>query len=270
MPGPAQPGAPRILRIDIRTRHGHVQGNLAVPSGGMRLAELAWNVMALDDRLVAMAAKAEAEAGRSVTCAKGCGACCRQVVPVSPAEAWMLAEHTASLPPARREAVLARFGGTRARLAEAGFADRSQTGGDRRGLERLSLDYFRLGLPCPFLEDESCSIHPHRPSACREFLAVSPAEYCADPGGLPVRNVPMAASVTDALSRVSAAVLGGEPTTVPLTLALDWAAAHRQEGALRFDALQLMGSFFDILAAAARKADAGGPAAESGGPEGGT
>lgn len=251
MPGPA-PGAPRILRIDIPTRFGRVQGNLAVPSGGMRLAELAWNVMALDDRLVAMAAKAEAGAGRAVTCAKGCGACCRQAVPVSPAEAWMLAEHTAALPSARRETVLARFAETRARLSEAGFASRSPAAGDRRALERVGLDYFRLGSPCPFLEDEACSIHAHRPSACREFLAVSPAAYCADPGNLPVRNVPMPASVTDALARVCAAALGGEPTSIPLALALDWAAANREDGSRSFDALQLMGSFFDILAAAAR------------------
>ncbi len=55
MPGPAPTGAPRILRIDIRTRHGALQGNLAVPPGGMRLAEQAWNAMAQADRLAAMA-----------------------------------------------------------------------------------------------------------------------------------------------------------------------------------------------------------------------
>jgi Fe-S-cluster containining protein len=233
----------------------------------MRLAELAWNVMALDDRLVAMAAKAEAEAGRAVACAKGCGACCRQAVPVSPAEAWMLAEHTASLPAARRETVFARFAETRTRLAEAGFGDRSTGGGDRRALESVGLDYFRLALPCPFLEDEACSIHPQRPSACREFLAVSPAEYCSDPGNLPVRNVPMPASVTNALSRVCAAALGGEPTAIPLALALDWAAAHREEGSRGFDALQLMGSFFDILSAAAEATAAEATAAETAGAE---
>jgi Fe-S-cluster containining protein len=121
-------------------------------------------------------------------------------------------------------------------------------------MERLGVDYFRLGIPCPFLEDEACSIHPQRPSACREFLAVSPAEYCSDPGSRPVRNVPMAASMTDALSRLCASVLGGEPTTIPLTLALDWAAAHREQGRQRFDALLLMSAFFEILAAAAGKA----------------
>ncbi len=118
-------------------------------------------------------------------------------------------------------------------------------------MEKLGLDYFRMGIACPFLEAESCSIHSRRPSACREFLAVSPADHCSDPGNRTVRNVPMAASMTDSLSRLCATVLGGEPTTVPLTLALDWAAAHRDEGGKRFDALLLMETFFELLADAA-------------------
>jgi len=253
MAGPAPQGAPRMLRIDIRTRYGALQGNLAVPPGGMRLAEFAANLMSLDDRMVGMAAKAEAQAGRPVTCSKGCGACCRQAVPLSPAEAWMLADHVAAFPPERREAVLSRFAQARERLFHAGFAERSLQDAGKAALERLAVDYFRLGIACPFLEAEACSIHPQRPSACREFLAVSPADYCSDPGSRPVRNVPMAASMTDALSRLCATVLGGEPTAVPLTLALDWAAAHREEGRQSFDALLLMESFFGILAAAVGK-----------------
>jgi Fe-S-cluster containining protein len=247
MAEPSPAGAPRTLRIDIRTRHGDLRGNLAVPPGEMRLAELAWNAMALDDRLVAMAEKAEAGEGRAVTCSKGCGACCRQAVPLSPAEAWMLADRVASLPPPRREEVLSRFAAVRLRLDEAGFGARSLSGAGREAMQRLGIDYFRLGLACPFLEDESCSIHPHRPSACREFLATSDPAHCSDPGARPVRNVPMAVSLTDALSRLCAAVLGGEPTAIPLALALDWAAANAEDGRRRFDAAQLMGTLFEML-----------------------
>lgn len=254
MPDTAPAGAPRTLRIDIRTRHGDLKGNLAVPPGAMRLAELAWNAMALDDRLVAMAEKAEASQGRAVSCSKGCGACCRQAVPVSPAEAWMLADRVAALPPDRRDAVVARFASVRDRLREAGFGSRSLSGAEGGEMQRLGIEYFRLGLACPFLEDEACSIHPHRPSACREFLATSDPAHCSDPGAAPVRNVPMSVSLTDALSRLSAAVLGGEPTAIPLALALDWAAAHAEDGRRRFDAAQLMGTLFDMLGKSAERA----------------
>ena len=57
----------------------------------------------------------------------------------------------------------------------------------------------------------------------------------------------MAVSLTDALSRLCAAVLGGEPTAIPLALALDWAAANAEDGRRRFDAAQLMGTLFEML-----------------------
>ena len=45
----------------------------------------------------------------------------------------------------------------------------------------LAYEYFKHGIACPFLEDESCSIHPDRPMACREYLVSSPAENCRAP-----------------------------------------------------------------------------------------
>ena len=43
---------------------------------------------------------------------------------------------------------------------------------------RLGLEYFKPQIPCPFLEDESCSIYAERPFVCREYLVTSPAENC--------------------------------------------------------------------------------------------
>jgi Fe-S-cluster containining protein len=238
----------RLLHVDLQTPFGRLQGNLAVPAGEMRLAELAWNAMALDDRLIGMGVASETKQGRAVSCRKGCGACCRQAVPVSPAEAWMLSDLVASLPPQRRAQVLGRFEQAWERLREAGFAgrglDASSTLAD---LLSVGLDYFRLGIPCPFLEDEACSIHPQRPSACRRYLVTSPPENCAALGLVPTAPVPQAHNLTEALSRLSATLLGGEPTVIPLTLALAWAEEHREEGARRYDAAALMTGLIELL-----------------------
>ena len=45
----------------------------------------------------------------------------------------------------------------------------------------VSKTYFSEQIACPFLEDESCSIYPVRPSICREYIVYSPPEYCVDP-----------------------------------------------------------------------------------------
>lgn len=260
MPGNEGSGAPRAMRIDIRTRYGNLQGNLAVPPVPMRLSELAWNAMAFDERMVGMAVKAEAAQGREVSCRKGCGACCRQAVPLSPAEAWMIADVVAAMPAERKAAVLERFSSAHARLREAGFGDKVLKGAGEEEMSKVGIDYFRLGIPCPFLEEDACSIHPSRPSACREYLVSSPAENCSDPGGKEIRGIPTALSLTDALSRLSAVVMGGEPQAIPMTLALEWASAHRDEGRNRYDAAQLMGTLFSILGEPA----AGAPPAGAG------
>lgn len=257
MPESEGTGAPRAMRIDVRTRFGRLQGNLAVPPAPMRLSELAWNAMAFDDRLVAMAVNSEAAQGRQVSCRKGCGACCRQAVPLSPAEAWMIADVVAAMPAERKAAVLERFSAAHARLKHAGFGDKVLTGAGEEEMNRLGVDYFRLGIPCPFLEEESCSIHPSRPSACREYLVSSPAENCSNPGESEIRTLPTALSLTDGLSRLSAMVMGGEPQAIPMTLALEWASAHRDAGRERYDAAQLMGSLFSLLGGPAEAPDAG-------------
>ncbi|MDB5106894.1 MAG: hypothetical protein JWP91_4583 [Fibrobacteres bacterium] len=238
---------PRSLQIDLQTRFGRVKGNLSVPPGSVRLAELAWNSMAIDERLIAMATASEARQGRQVSCKQGCGACCRQAVPLSPAEAWMIADVVASLPEARKAETLARFTAAKERLGSEGFGERSLHGASEAEITRLGLDYFKLGIACPFLVDESCSIHPNRPSACREFLVTSPAENCSDPAGKPIQGVPTAGSLTDALSKLSAMVMGGEPQAIPMTLALEWAAANLEAGSVRYDAAMLLAGLVQFL-----------------------
>lgn len=249
-PGPAQP---QVLQVDIQTRFGRLRGNLPVPSAGMRLSELAWNAMALDERMIGMAVASEAKQGRQVACQKGCGACCRQAVPVTPAEAWMLADVVASFPADRKAKVLGRFAAARDRLAQEGFGDRSLSGtATESDVLALGLDYFRLGIPCPFLEEESCSIHPHRPSSCREYLVTSPAAHCSRPGELPISAVPLATSLTEGLSKLSAMVLDTEPHVIPMTLALEWAAEHGEEGRRRYDGAFLLGALVELLGAPGR------------------
>lgn len=115
-----------------------------------------------------------AEADRAVSCRKGCGACCRQLVPISRTEGEALLALVEAMPRERRKAVRARFAAAEAAIGGAGLADRAG-----RSDRDLSIAYFALGVPCPFLEEESCSIHRDRPLVCREYLVTSPAELCA-------------------------------------------------------------------------------------------
>jgi hypothetical protein len=71
---------------------------------------------------------------------------------------------------------------------------------DERGT--LSLEYLALGIACPFLEDESCSIHAERPLACRQHLVTSPARNYQKPTRESISRVALAANVHDAVKRL--------------------------------------------------------------------
>lgn len=121
--------------------------------------------------------------GKSISCKKGCGACCRHFVAVSEVEAYDIAEIVERLPEPRRSEVKERFNKALAHFIEIGWIEKFENCSeylDENTLKVL-LDYFKEGVPCPFLVDESCSIHEERPLTCREYLVTSPAENCSNP-----------------------------------------------------------------------------------------
>lgn len=167
---------------------------------------------------------AAAEKGKDVSCRKGCGACCRQLVPISRTEGEALLALVEAMPKERRKAVRARFAAAEAAIATAGLAGRRGRS-DRESAQSnraLSVAYFALGVPCPFLEDESCSIHPDRPLVCREYLVTSPAELCAGPTQEGVTPVPV-----PKLSLAAQRLQGESESWFPLALLMAWSRTPR-------------------------------------------
>ncbi len=156
----------RLTVGTLRIAHSITVANAPVPA-----AEVVPALQGLVNAVVEAA-----QAGKTVSCRKGCGACCRQLVPVSRTEGERLLQLIDALPAERRETLLARFAAAETAIEGAGLKDRAG-----RTDRELSAAYFALRLPCPFLEDESCSIHPERPLVCREYLVTSPAELCSGP-----------------------------------------------------------------------------------------
>lgn len=239
------------------TDAGTLRVTIDLPDRPIRLAELAALVQPIDDRAFELAcARAATEA--PISCREGCAACCRQLVPVSPAEALRLAELVDALPEARRAVVRARFDARRERVERSwiGYALRHRLAEEGARATELALAYHKLQLECPLLEGERCSIYDDRPAVCREYAVVTRKENCRFPGRTVVRRVPIALAFSEALGRVSAARLGVEETRVPLLEALAWVEAH--EGARRrtFPAEGLLEELVGALADEAERARA--------------
>lgn len=208
----------RLTVGDLRVVHP-----ITVPSGPVAAADAVPALQGLVNAVVAAAEAGLMKSGEAISCRKGCGACCRQLVPVSRTEGERLLALVEAMPAERRETLHARFAAAEAILADAGLAER---GG--RSDRELSLAYFALRLPCPFLEEESCSIHPERPLVCREYLVTSPAELCAGPAQEGVTPV--------AVPKVSMAARGLQDENedwFPLAGLMAWARTRAKDGARR-------------------------------------
>ncbi len=188
------------------------------------------------DAFVAYGAELSATQGRAVSCAKGCGACCRQVVPLAHAEARRIAALLEELPEPRRSEVKERFAAAVNRVEAAGILPALDgrakwEPGEATG---IGLEYFHLGIACPFLEDESCSIYEERPIACREYLVTSSPVHCSAPTAESVEAVPLPTRVWAAMAREEKGLADAEPAPcVPLVLAPRWAAEHPGAEAVR-------------------------------------
>ena len=139
---------------------------------------------------------------------------------------------------------------------------RRRSGWEPEMIQVYGMDYFSLGIACPFLEDENCSIHDDRPTSCREYLVTSPAENCARPRAETIKHVPVPVQSFATLAGLESE--GDEKTLpwVPLGLALEYAAEERVPPVER-DGLEWINLFFSAAMTPVKDAES----AASGGTE---
>jgi Fe-S-cluster containining protein len=203
----------RLTVGDLQIAHPITVPNAAVP---------AREILAALQGLVNAVVSA-AESGKSISCRKGCGACCRQLVPVSRTEGERLLDLVEEMPKDRRKEIRRRFAAAEAILLPAGFTEHEgKTDRD------LSTSYFALGVPCPFLEDESCSIHEERPLICREYLVTSPPELCAGP-----RQDGVTPVAVPKISLAARKLQDEKDEWFPLALLMAWSRARPRSGTRR-------------------------------------
>jgi Fe-S-cluster containining protein len=155
------------------------------------------------------------------------------MVPLTIFEAEALSDWIRTLPEARQKELALRFHHALLKIAAAGLIDRMVNENwlaESESARRLALDYFYLRVPCPFLEDESCSIHPFRPLVCREYLVTSPAEHCADPATLQAAPVHLPLRFSRILSALGSEVEGEPRGWIPLIFLFAWMKSGARPG----------------------------------------
>ena len=218
--------------ISLNTPRGRLTTTLDVPTSFVPVSALVPVVRQLGRNAQAAEEREVLTEGKTISCRAGCAACCRMLVPVSAPEAFALRDHVRSLPPEERQAVTDRIEASKQRLREAGMLERLESLGETsrpigdEEMDPMNRAYYALRMPCPFLEDERCTIYDDRPSACRELLVTSPAELCQDLAANAVVPLPVSVRVSTVLGLAWADLMQAAPVLIPLPLALDWADRH--------------------------------------------
>src|SRR5579862_7857953 len=221
-----------------------IEATIRLPREHVRPRDLVPVILDVADAVAVMSESRVVEVGEVISCREGCGACCRQLIPVSEPEALHLASLVDAMPEPRRSQVVERFHNARRQSAEVLDAVHSASG-EAMGVEmtKAGEPYFRLGIPCPFLEQESCGIHSQRPSICREYLVTSPPEHCASLDPDRIKRVPLPVTVSSALMYFGDGRGTEDARVRPLIEALDWAAELSGQPEPRLPAPEMFRNF---------------------------
>jgi Fe-S-cluster containining protein len=212
------------------------EGVVRFPFARQQEPRLLWlvasDLLPVCDMLSEMGTAIAGSFGRTVSCGKGCGVCCRQMVPLSPPEAAIIADVVDQLPAERKNSVLPAFSKALDKMESADIRDAISniysTGADPKEVREVNRKYFELDITCPFLVNGSCSIYSRRPSRCREYSVTSSPALCVNPFDNRVKRLPLTIKLCESLSRAWSSLAGRPPVIIPLVNALEWVRDNRE------------------------------------------
>lgn len=238
-----------IFFAEFKVNDEIVKAEIPVIVEPVRPVELLPIFQQLTDTIVQISVDKVNREGKEVSCTKGCAACCHRLVPVTESEAYLLMELIGAMPKKKRNAVWQRFDDAIDMLEEFEYVELLEEMNDMSSEQFRDLEekYFQLGIPCPFLEKESCSIYHNRPLACREHLVTSPAANCSNSHSEPIEILPIAVKVSEVAAQIDEPLHSEYVRQVPLILAPLLAEESEDESEVRF-AGDVLGDVFARIA----------------------
>ena len=241
------------FEVALNTPAGRLTTAIDVPTGFIPITSIVPLTRRLGDEAAELEVQQVIAAGQAISCRKGCAACCRMLVPLSAPEAFALREYVEQLPTEQRIHIRNRLVDTKDHLKREGLWDRlTEVSAASRPIPDEELDpinqsYYALRIPCPYLEDETCSIYEARPAACRELLVTSAADLCQDMVQNPITPLPISMRMGSILALLWGTLTSSPPRLIPLPMALEWAERHEEESRKTWHGSSLLDQVLDNM-----------------------
>ena len=245
------PRATERFEIALNTSAGQITAAVEVPTGLVPVTAIVPLIRRLGDETQALEVARSIDSGKAPSCRKGCAACCRMLVPLSAPEAFSLREWIRALPTDKRDRISARFADTKAQLVSHGIWQRllelchAPEQPNDNALEDLNREYYALRMPCPFLEEEVCTIHEERPAACRELLVTSPPECCDDLINNSIDPISAPVRISTVLGLLWQHLTTSRTCLIPLPLVFDWTERHQADNQRTWKGTELLDQALD-------------------------
>ncbi len=201
--------------------------NLNVPAKPVKPERMLPVLHHITNKFVDTGIEAFIRKGETISCQAGCGACCRQPVPLAEFEAYQIAELVEKMPEPQRSKVKGKFADACDRLEKIDWFNRidnarNAESDSKEETRKVAIEYFYQNIACPFLENESCSIHPQRPLSCREYLVTSPAENCKNPSAGNIDHIDLKFKISQIVRNLWGRRNAKKGGFVTMTNSLEW------------------------------------------------
>lgn len=237
--------------IDISGESMHLC--IGVNEEPAQLCDIVSLAYAVSDKLCSTIIQKLAANGQIVSCRNGCSACCSYLVALSMPEIYYLHQKIASWEEDRLLSLLQCCFDSAQKILDSDTLIKYDVNNNTDNLSVISQWYEHLGLSCPFLKNDSCSIYEYRPLACREHLVTTSPGLCKSRITNNPTLVRMPISILEVLGQLSAEMEQTPVEAVILPLAVVCGEGYLQRSCRRWPGVMIVERFIAILEAVASK-----------------
>ena len=209
---------------------------IGVRNGTAKLADIAPMARELSSKIADVGLRHFKRNGKTIPCRKGCASCCHYIVVLTAPDAFRLVEEVHKMLPQRRKEVKKSF-----RKANEWFEQ--HPGKFQRADGAPGSDNLRY--PCPFLDNNQCTIYENRPIICREWMVTGTEQNCRE--DKKVRRLVPSVHIGDVLRQLAARLEDKSCEDVTLPALFEWYSQNIKRSKRVWPAKLVVEQFLEIL-----------------------